>query len=573
MNKSMKQPDPVLLTMNRRRFAGFCASIGLGATLLPEALTTAAQNAEEITPEIVAAAEKVAGLTFSESERKSLAKRLNGLLKTYEYMRTIELDNSVSPATVFNPVLPGMEFSTERKPFRINSVSVSMPSSIEDIAFYPVIHLAKLLETRQVTSTDLTKMYLRRLKKYDPVLHCVVTFTEDLALRQARIADEEVAAGKYRGILHGIPWGVKDLFARKGYPTTWGAEPYRNRIIDTDATVITRLTEAGAVLLAKLTTGRFAGGAKWFGGQTKNPWNTEESSSGSSAGPGAATSAGLVGFAIGSETRGSIAGPCERCGVTGLRPTFGRVSRYGAMTLCWSMDKVGPICRTAEDCAVVFNAIIGPDGHDNAVVDIPFNWNPSLDVRTLRVGYVKAEFEGKLESIGDRARLNKKFNNDALDVLRSLGIKLVPIELPNLSNDVSDIILTVEAMAALDYLNAGMKELVDDSGKEIKKFPAQRFVPAVEYLQANRARTLAMKEMAEMFSTINMYVTPTFVGPTNWLTNITGHPELVLPHGFNSKGTPVSISIVGGLYRESEILALGRAYQNATDFHLKHPSL
>ena len=350
---------------------------------------------------------------------------------------------------------------------------------------------------------------------------------------KGRIVEEiEVSKGKVNGFIQ-----EKDLFAVKGHKTTWGADCYRNRVIDTDATVVSRLNKAGAVLMAKLSTGRFASGANWFSGKTRNPWNTEQSSSGSSAGPGAATAAGLVGFSIGSETRGSIAGPCERCGVSGLRPTFGRVSRYGAMTLSWSMDKVGPICRSIEDCAVVFNAVYGPDGYDSAVVDIPFNWNPSLDVRQLRVGYVRAEFEGEMESVGDRARLNKKFNNDVLDVLRSLGIKLVPIELPSFKNNLADFILFTEAAAAFDYCNAGMNDLIDPSGEKLKEYPQYRFVPGVEYIQVNRYRTILMREMADVMSDIDAYVTPTFVGPTNWLTNITGHPEVIIPNVFTGEGT------------------------------------
>ncbi len=569
--KSERSIDPNRLTMNRRSFAGICALLGFGSTVFPEALTAVAGDAEEITAEMVAEAEKIAGIKLTESERSSIAGKLNGLLESYEYIRNIEIDNSVPPALIFNPILPGVEFPGERTPFIAGTPSVSMPDKIEDLAFYPLTHLAKLIETRKVTSTELTKMYLGRLKKYGPILECVVTLTEDLALKQARRADEEIAKGKYRGILHGIPWGVKDLFAVKGHKTTWGADCYRNRVIDTDATVVSRLNKAGAVLMAKLSTGRFASGANWFSGKTRNPWNTEQSSSGSSAGPGAATAAGLVGFSIGSETRGSIAGPCERCGVSGLRPTFGRVSRYGAMTLSWSIDKVGPICRSIEDCAVVFNAVYGPDGHDSAVIDIPFNWNPSLDVRQLHVGYVRAEFEGEMESVGDRARLNKKFNNDVLDVLRSLGINLVPIELPSFNNNLAYLILFTEAAAAFDYCNAGMNDLIDQSGEKLKEYPQYRFVPGVEYIQVNRYRTILMREMADVMSDIDAYVTPTFVGPTNWLTNITGHPEVIIPNGFTGEGTPVSISFVGKLFGEAEVLAVARAYQNATDFHLKHP--
>ncbi|MCE5251451.1 amidase [bacterium] len=559
--------------MNRRRFAVYCASAGLAGTLFPEALTAVAHDRQEITVDMIASAEKIAGLVFTEAERESMVKILDSLGKTYDYIRTIELGNSVPPALVFNPALPGMKFPAERKPFHMSPVTVKKPARIEDAAYYPVTHLAKLIETRQVTSTDLTNMYLSRLKKYDPILHCVVTLTEELALRQAKKADEEIAAGKYRGILHGIPYGIKDLFAVRGYRTTWGSEAFKDRIIDMDATVVTRLTEAGAVLIAKLATGAFASGENWFGGKTRNPWKPDEGSSGSSAGPGSATAAGLVGFAVGTETRGSIAGPSERCGVTGLRPTFGRISRYGAMALSWSMDKVGPLCRTAEDCAVVFNALYGPDGFDHDVVDLPFNWNSSLDASSLRVGYVRAEFEGTVESVENRARTNMKFNNDTLDVLRSLGVKLVPMELPECPADMVYLILFTEGAAAFDFTNPGMSDMVESSGERLKRYPAYHLVPAVDYIQANRARTHAMKAMEAVMADIDAYVTPTFVGPTNWLTNITGHPEVIVPHGFNERGCPVSISFVGRLYDEATLLALARTYQNATGFHLKHPSL
>ncbi|MFC1508681.1 amidase [Candidatus Omnitrophota bacterium] len=560
------QVDAGRLTMNRRRFSGFCALAGLAGTLFPEALTTAARDADEITVDMIAAAEKIAGLSFSAPERESMVERLNKLQKTSAYLRSFELDNSAAPAVVFNPVLPGMTFSPEQKPFKLNPVDVTMPSNIEKLAYYPVTHLARLIEMRKVSSSDLTRMYLKRLKKYDPVLHCVVTLTEELALKQAKNADDEIAAGNYKGTLHGIPWGVKDLFAVRGYRTTWGAEFYRERIIDIDAAIVSRLRGAGAVLLAKLTTGAFARGEKWFGGFTRNPWNTEEGSSGSSAGPGAATSAGLVGFSVGSETRGSIAGPCERCGVSGLRPTYGRVSRYGAMTLSWSMDKVGPICRTAEDCAVVFNAMHGKDGRDNSVVDLPFNWDSSFDVDGLRVGYVEAEFSGSLESIGDRAKINKTHNDAVLDVLRSLGVELVPIELPHYLDDMVYLILFTEAVAAFDFTNPGMNEMDYNNF-----FSGYHFVSAVDYIQANRVRLRAMEEMEKAMGGIDAYVTPTFVGPTNIITNITGHPEVIVPSGFNDKGTPVSISFVGKLFGEEKILALAHNFQKTTDFHLKYP--
>ena len=301
---------------------------------------------------------------------------VNENLESYQELRKIPLDASVAPPLYFNPAVAGMTFNEERRPFAMSAPPVvERPSNLEDVAFWPLTHLAHLIASGQVRSVELTGMYLDRLKRYDELLHCTVTLTEDLAMEQAVQADEEISMGRYRGPLHGIPWGAKDLFSKRGYPTTWGSEAFREQVIDTDATIITRLEEAGAVLLAKLATGELARGDRWFGGRTNNPWKPDEGSGGSAAGPGSATAAGLVGFSIGTETLGSIVGPSRRCGVTGLRPTFGRVSRYGVMPVSWSLDKVGPMCRSVEDCAVVFNAIQGPDRRDLAVVDRPFNWD------------------------------------------------------------------------------------------------------------------------------------------------------------------------------------------------------
>ena len=374
----------------------FFTGIGLSSTLLPGVLWAKYQEKKKIDKEILQNAEKIAGLEFTDEERDLMLDGLDNLLESYEKLREIPLDNSVAPAIQFNPVPVGFECSRKVKPFNAGKVKTpEVPSNLEKLAFLPVTHLSKLIEERKVSSVDLTKMYIGRLKKYDPKLKCVITLTEDLALRQAKKADEEIASGKYRGRLHGIPWGAKDLLAVRGYKTTWGAMPYKDQVIDMDATVVQRLEEAGAVLVAKLTLGALAMGDWWYGGQTKNPWNTEQGSSGSSAGPGSATAAGLVGFGIGTETWGSIVSPSTRNGVTGLRPTFGRVSRYGAMALSWTMDKIGPMCRSVEDCALVFNAIYGPDGRDQTVLDYPFNWDADLDIKKLRIGYYKSAFEAE----------------------------------------------------------------------------------------------------------------------------------------------------------------------------------
>jgi hypothetical protein len=397
--------DENRLDWNRRHFTSCLAALGLGSTLLPGALTAVAQDAEKITVEMVAAAAKLAGLTFPQEVLQNIANRLAGargsLPANYQNIRALNIPNSLQPAFIFNPIPAGMKLPTQRLPLKKSPIpKMTLPKSEEELAFLPVTHLSRLIESRQVTSTQLTKLYLERLKKYDPILHCVVTLTEELALEQSARADREIAARKYRGPLHGIPWGAKDLIAVKGYKTTFGASPYKDQILDVDATVYTRLTEAGAVLVGKLTLGALAQGDRWFGGQTKSPWdpgNANNGSSGSSAGPASATAAGLIGFGIGTETRGSIISPATRCGVTGLRPTFGRVSRYGAMALSWTMDKIGPICRCAEDCALVLSIINGPDGKDNSLIDVPFNWDAGMDVKKLRIGYLKSSFEPQVK--------------------------------------------------------------------------------------------------------------------------------------------------------------------------------
>jgi Asp-tRNA(Asn)/Glu-tRNA(Gln) amidotransferase A subunit family amidase len=415
-------------------------------------------------------------------------------------------------------------------------------------------------------------MYLGRLKKYGPKLECVITLTEDLALEQARRADAEIAAGGYKGPLHGIPWGAKDLLAVPGYKTTWGAMPYKDQVIDESATVVKRLEEAGAVLIAKLTLGALAWGDVWYDGRTRNPWDYEQGSSGSSAGSASATVAGLVGFAIGTETLGSIVSPSTRCGTTGLRPTFGRVSRHGAMALSWSMDKIGPLCRSVEDCALVFDAIHGPDGRDLSVVDAPFNWDAELDVSGLRIGYVKSAFESEREEQEEW----KRFDEATLESLSAMGLDLTPIELPDLPIGAMSFILRAEAAAAFDELTRTNQD--DLLVRQIRNawpnvFRQSRLIPAVEYIQANRLRTLAMEAMAEIMSEIDVYVVPSFGGSNLLLTNLTGHPCVVLPNGFREDGAPTSISFMGKLFGEAETLAVAKAYQDATDFHLRRPAL
>jgi Asp-tRNA(Asn)/Glu-tRNA(Gln) amidotransferase A subunit family amidase len=512
---------------------------------------------------------EIVGLNFTTDEIKLMFEDVKKNLDHYKTLRKFPLNNDVPPALYFSPIVPGLTFKKRSIPtVELKLPEVKVPDNLEDLAFEPMTVLAALIKSRRVTSMQLTRMYLNRLKKYDPVLKCVVTRTEELALKQAEKADQEIAAGKYRGVLHGIPWGAKDLLATKWIKTTWGAVPYKNQVIDEDATVVKRLEEAGAVLVAKLSVGALAWGDVWFGGKTRNPWDTEQGSSGSSAGPASATAAGLVGFSIGTETWGSIVSPSTRCGVTGLRPTFGRVSRSGAMALSWSMDKIGPICRTVEDCALVFNAIYGPDGKDLTIEDLPFIWDSSIDINTLRIGYLKKEFEKDYE--------NKKNDAAALETLRSLGITLIPIELPDFPVESLAFILNVEAAAAFDELTRSGKD--DLMVRQIRHawpnaFRQARLVPAVEYIQANRLRTQIMKQMTEIFKDIDVYISPTFGGNNLLLTNLTGHPSVVVPNGFDEKSHPTSITFIGNLFEEAKTLAAAKVYQDATGFHLKHPKL
>jgi Asp-tRNA(Asn)/Glu-tRNA(Gln) amidotransferase A subunit family amidase len=484
-------------------------------------------------------------------------------------------------ALVFNPVLPGTKLPAGESSLKTSKVKVTKPRTDEDLAFLPVTRLAALLKKREIKSVDLTRLCLERLKKYDPILHCVVTLTEDLALEQAARADREIAAGRYRGPFHGVPWGAKDLLAVKGYKTTFGASPYKDQTIDRNATVYERLTEAGAVLLAKLTLGALAMGDRWFGGQTKSPWdpkNPGQGSSGSSAGPAASVVAGLVPFAIGSETRGSIISPASRCGVTGLRPSFGRVSRYGAMALSWTMDKIGPLCRTAEDCAVVLHAIQGPDGRDNSVVDVPFAWDASRDIRKLRVGYLKSDSEKEVPDDPknpdrvQRMREAQAFTKASLEVLRGLGVKPVPVDLPKMGSGPLDFLLTTEAAAAFDDLVRSDKLDLMSADPErsawVGSFRQHEFVPAVQYIQANRARYRLMEAYHEFFKDMDVLV-GSALGPTN----LTGHPEVAFPHGFDSKGQPAVLRLTGKLFGEADILLLAHAFQQKTDFHLKRPKL
>jgi Asp-tRNA(Asn)/Glu-tRNA(Gln) amidotransferase A subunit family amidase len=553
--------------LNRRRFIECFSTASVGSALMPGALAAVAQDSETITIEMLQSAQQIAGVAFTRDEQRRLLEKLNGehgYVAGFKSLRTAGL-GTTQPAIVFNPVLPGKKVPKARRPLRRQKIDVSMPKSDEELAFLPVTHLARLIESRQVTPTELTKMYLARLKKYDPQLHCVVNLTEELALRQATRADREIAAGRYRGPLHGIPWGLKDLFAVRGVRTTWGMSSYKDRVIDTDATVYTRLTNAGAILVAKLSTGALAVTAKWFGGITRNPWNLEQDAAGSSAGPGAATAAGLVGFSIGSDTGGSIIQPSTRNGVTGLRPMFGRVSRHGAMTLAWTQDTVGPMCRSSEDCALVFDAIYGPDGNDNTVLDVPFNWDASADVTKLRVGYLDTPAGGATD---DQARRNTE---NAVSIIRSLGVTVAPFSLPDVPIEAIDFIRYAETAAAFDDVTrAGVLTQVEEGPEQSRRPDEIRsgyFIPAVEFIQANRFRTRVMQQLDEAFGDFDL-----FIGSNQALTNRTGHPIVSVPNGF-AHGSPTALHLTGKLFGEPEILLLAHAFQSKTDFHLRHPRL
>jgi Asp-tRNA(Asn)/Glu-tRNA(Gln) amidotransferase A subunit family amidase len=620
--------------LDRRNFMKTCSGMGLAGTLLPGVLWAQAQaeGAKKITKEMIESAAAIADVPISDGYKEMMLENLNDQAKGYEEIYKLHIPNSVEPALIFDPVLSGMKFETERKPLRMseprlpegfaNFGKAGPRPNYEALAFASLRELAELMRTKRVSSMALTEMYLQRLKRYDSTLKFVVTLTEERARAQAKQADAEIAAGKYRGPLHGLPWGAKDLLAVKGYRTTWGAGGFENQMIEEDATVVKRLDEAGAVLVAKLTLGALAQGDVWFGGVTRNPWNTNQGSSGSSAGPASATAAGCVAFSIGSETLGSISSPSTRCGCTGLRPSFGLVPRTGAMALSWSMDKLGPICRTVEDCALVLDAVYGKDGKDRTVQPAAFNWDANLDWKKLRVGYLKADFEPRpeepqpapteepaktpeeqrrrddqkkrREAARARAEYDRRFNDAALAKLREIGVKLVATELPKFPYDAMVAMLTAEAAAAFDDLTRSGKDKLLTAQKDFdwpNTFRSARFIPAVEYIQAARARRMAMDAVAKVFDDFDVIVAPT-QGQQLVITNLTGHPAVILPNGLRGSdapkppsddpgdfrnaggpGTMASLTFLGNLYGEAKLLAFARAYQEATGFHLQHPKL
>ncbi|HUE88304.1 MAG TPA: amidase [Vicinamibacterales bacterium] len=563
--RSFLQSVPLVLAACRPASAS-AATLQQGGAVLPVP--------DVVTTDGMGAAQHIIGVSLPATERESARPIVVRNRENYDSIRNVAIAPEVEPAFSFRPPRPpdAAAAPAPRRLSRLPAAPLRKIASLEELAFEPVTVLAPLVESRQITSTDLTKMYLDRLKRHDPTLLCVVTLTEDLALDQAARADKEIRGGRYRGPLHGIPYGIKDLFAAQGAPTTWGARPYAHQVFDYDSTTVARLQEAGAVMVAKLATGELAIGDLWFRGRTRNPWNVERGASGSSAGPASATAAGLVGFAVGTETGGSIVSPASTCGVVGLRPTYGRVSRYGCMTLRWTLDKVGPMTRSVRDAALVLEAVYGPDGRDETVPNIAFNWNGQRDVENLRIGYVESELRG---ASGDRdAATRRPLYEAALDVYRKAGARLVPITLPALPASAVYAILNAEAGAMFDELtrSGAINELADKSpNSRANQLRATRFIPAVEYIRAQRVRTLLLHEMNAVFDEVDVFLSLSSSDSVT-ATNLTGHPAIVLPGGFVD-GLPVGVMLTGRLWDEPTVLRAAAAFEAATTWHTAHPKL
>ena len=569
------------------------AGAGLGSTLVPGVLWARVQDAgvQKITLAMVNEALKISGVDVTEEEKAGLVEAANRNLSGYDDLKKLQIPPDVSPPFHFSPVTPGMTVNKAKQPFRLSAApAVKRPANLEDAAFWPVRHLAELVRTRQVSSLELTEMYLARLHRYNGLLNNVVTFLDEYGRLEARRADAEIAAGKYKGPLHGIPWGAKDIISVKGHKTTWGSAPFKDQVLDYDASVIEQLREAGAVLIAKVTTGELAGGDNWFGGQTKSPWDPAQGSSGSSAGPSSATAAGCVAFGIGSETSGSILSPAARCGLAGLRPTFGRVSRYGVMALSWTLDRLGPICRYAEDTAIVMQAIARPDGRDMSVTDVPFNWNAQFNIKALKVGIIQESFD---EITNATAKANA---DQMLATFKSLGVtQFIPITVPNFTTGTGS--FGVERTAYFDEHARAGRMKGTRGGTQANGY----LISAPQYLQQQRARMMMMMELQKATAHVDVYL----VGSTNTgipapprpagaapegprppqpdrvqsapqrhfgYANLAGYPAINLPNGFGETGSPTNAVIYAQPFRELEIIALAKAYQDAAGFHLKKPT-
>jgi Asp-tRNA(Asn)/Glu-tRNA(Gln) amidotransferase A subunit family amidase len=576
---------PRRTVFDRRRVLKVLSLAGVGSAVFGRALVALAADAPKITDAMLLEAEWVAGLKLTDEQRRLALDGLNRADGDYAKMREVSLANGVPPAFTIDPNR-GVPTSRMLKASASTPAGkhVLPPGSKEDVAFAPVTLLSEWLRRKAISSTELTKIYLERIERLDPKLHAVITLTSERALEAAAAADREIAKGRKRGPLHGIPYGAKDLLAVAGYPTTWGSVPFKTQRFDATATVVEKLDAAGAVLAAKTAVGELAWGDVWFDGMCRNPWKLDQGSSGSSAGSASLTAAGCVAFAIGTETWGSIVSPCTRCGATGLRPTFGRVSRNGAMALSWTMDKVGPIARSAADCALVFDAIHGRDERDPSSRGAPFAWPVSRPPSTVKVGYVKSLFESDYTEWADKDEDKrgyeewKTFDSRSLETLRKLGFELVPIEL-SFSVPVGPLgtILTAEAACAFDALvrDGGVNTMVRQTADAWPNvFRQGEMIPAVEYLRAQRLRSIVMAEMAAIMRAVDVYVVPSFGGDNLLLTNLTGHPAVVVPNGFRSTdGTPTSITFQGRLDEDDLALAVAQAYQQATDFHTKRPPL
>lgn len=527
---------------------------------------------DTISKKDIVSASKLFHLQFTEKEIDTMYAGVKDNLKVYADMHKTSIQNSIPMSLWQNPVVPGLELPSKQKPikWKLNK-QVQLPQNKQELAFYSVADLAALIKFKKISSVELTRFFIDRIKQYGDSLQCVISITEELALAQAQKADEEIASGNYRGLLHGIPYGLKDLFAVKGTKTTWGATPYKDQIIEEDAYVYKRLSEAGAVLVAKFTLGALAMGDYWYGGRTKNPWNLKTGSSGSSAGSASATVAGLVPYAIGTETWGSIISPSSTCGATGLRPTFGRISRTGAMALSWSLDKIGPICRSAEDAAIVFNYIHGTDGLDGSAVNLPFNYKPDADVKKLRIAYAKNYFDLIKDTSRSEWQVLKTFQEN--------GFKLIPIEFPDTAAykaNIMDVIISAESAAVFDDLT---RYNIDDELTRQgpfdwpNSFRVSRLVPAVEYVNANRMRYALQQKIHTALKDIDVLICPTRgSGNQSAITNLTGQPVVCVPTGFDKRtGLPTSISFMGNLYDEAAILSAAKFYQSITEWETIHP--
>lgn len=583
------------IDQTRRRFMTMFGATSLGTTLVPGVLWARVQDAgtNKVTLEMVTDALKLAGVELPEEEKANIVDSANRTLSGVEAIRKIHIPNDVSPPFHVSSITPGMTVNRAKQPWVLSAPpKVKRPANLEDVAFWPVRHLAELIRTKQVTSLELTDMYLARLHRYNPLLNNVVTFLDDHGRAEAKRADAEIAAGKYKGPLHGIPWGAKDIISVKGFKTTWGSPAFKDQVLDYDAAVVEMLRDAGAVLIAKVTTGELASGDQWFGGQTKNPWDPTQGSSGSSAGPSSATAAGCIAFGIGSETSGSILSPAARCGLASLRPTYGRISRYGVMALSWTQDRLGPMVRYAEDAAIVMQAITKPDGRDMHVTDIPFNWNANLDIKKLRVGYIK-------DSVDTLTNATAKANFEkSMAVLKQIGItNLIEVNIPEMETNVSAI--NVEAGAFFDEAarSGRMKVARGSFGNQ-----SNRLVTAVDYIQAQRVRMMMMQKLEEATRHVDVYIVasnsngvggppPRPAGaaadaprrqfnngpqsPTqrhSSIANLGGYPAMNVPNGFGETGSPTNFVVFAQPFREAEIIAVVKAYQDVAGFHMMKPS-